>query len=213
MATLNLTLELEKLIADIVRRMAEFAHIDPDRIMVCVSTTRGGGIHGTYAKIHPLRFENGSLTTMVRRRRKSLCYEITPVTRRGVDMLYVVYFLVPRFLNLPFREKLVTIFHELYHISPEFNGDIRRFPGKNYAHGSSRKKFTTLMDEFVNSYTEKTADSSLAGFLEGDMDTIRARHDSIVGRRMAAPRLRIVKQDPVDTTGGKGKGGAWPRPS
>jgi hypothetical protein len=149
---------------------------------------------------------------MVRRRRKSLCCEITPVIRRGVEMLYVVYFLVPRFLNLPFREKLVTIFHELYHISPEFNGDIRRFPGKNYAHGSSRKKFNKQMDEFVNSYLEKTADSSLAGFLEGDMAAIRARHGSIVGRRMAAPRFRIVNQDPVATTGGKGKGGAGPRP-
>ena len=212
MPTLNITLELERLIADIVRRIEEFGHIDPDRIMVCVSATRGGGVHGTYAKIHPLRFENGSRTTMVLRRRKSFCCEITPVSRRGVEMLYVVYFLVPRFLNLPFREKLVTIFHELYHISPEFNGDIRRFPGKNYAHGSSRKKFNALMDEFVNSYLEKTADSSLAGFLEGDLDAIRARHGSIVGRRMAAPRLRIVNQGPVATTGGKGRGGARPRP-
>ena len=138
--TLNLTLELERLIADITARIDEFRHVDPSRVMVCVATTRGGGVHGTYAKIHPLRFENGSRTTLVKRRRSSVRCEVTPVSRQGVEMLYVIYVLVPRFLNLPLREKLITVFHELYHVSPAFDGDIRRFPGKNYAHGSSRKK-------------------------------------------------------------------------
>ncbi len=193
MPVLNLTQELERLIADIARRMEEFGHIDPERVMVCVSSTRGGGIHGTYAKIHPLRFENGSRTTSVRRRRGTLVYEIPPVTRRGVEMLYVIYFLVPRFLNLPLREKLITIFHELYHISPEFDGDIRRFPGKNYAHGSSREKFNALMSDIVGSYLESADVHAGVGFLEGDLAEIRSRHGSIVGRRLAAPRLRIVK--------------------
>jgi predicted metallopeptidase len=192
MPTLNLTLELERLIADIARRMEEFSHIDPERVMVCVSTTRGGGIHGTYAKIHPLRFENGSRTTMVRRRRGTILCDIPPVTRRGVEMLYIVYFLVPRFLNLSLREKLVTVFHELFHIAPEFNGDIRRFPGKNYAHGSSRKKFNALMSELVERYLESADVHAGVGFLEGDMAAIRSRHCSIVGRRLAAPRLRVV---------------------
>ena len=193
MPTLNLTLELERLIADIARRMEEFGHIDPERVMGCVSTTRGGGIHGTYAKIHPLRFENGSRTTMVRRRRGTILCDIPPVTRRGVAMLYIVYFLVPRFLNLSLREKLITVFHELYHISPEFNGDIRRFSGKNYAHGSSRQKFNGAMEKFVGSYLERMEDPAVIGFLDGDMEAIRSRHGSIVGRRMAAPKLRIVK--------------------
>jgi predicted metallopeptidase len=193
MPTLNLTQELERLIADIARRVEEFSHIDPQRVLVCVSSTRGGGIHGTYAKIHPLRFENGSRTSTVRRRRGPIVYEIPPVTSRGEEMLYVVYFLVPRFLNLPLREKLITIFHELYHIAPEFNGDIRRFPGKNYAHGSSREKFNAVMARLVESYLAGLADHSGVGFLEGDMEAIRSRHGSIVGRKMAAPRLRVVK--------------------
>lgn len=192
MATLNLTLELERLIADITQRMKEFGHIDPERVMVCVSSTRGGGVHGTYAKIHPLRFENGSRTTVVRRRRGTALYEIPPVIHQGREMLYVIYFLVPRFLNLSLREKLITIVHELYHISPDFNGDIRRFPGKNYAHGSSRKKFNALMGGFVESYLQSLNDPAGLAFLEGDMEAIRARHGSIVGRKMAAPRLRNV---------------------
>ena len=192
MPLFNLTQELERLIADIARRMEAFDHIDPERVMVCVSTTRGGGVHGTYAKIHPLRFENGSRTTTVRRKRGTLLYEIPPVTRQGKEMLYVIYFLVPRFLNLSLREKLITIFHELYHISPDFNGDIRRFPGKNYAHGSSREKFNAIMATFVESYLTRETERAGVNFLDGDMATLRARHGAIVGRRMAAPKLRIV---------------------
>ena len=119
-------------------------------------------------------------------------YEMPTISHRGVEMLYVVYFLIPRFLNLPFREKLVTLFHELYHISPEFNGDIRRFPGKNYAHGSSTKRYNAYMARLVDAYLEKYEPGSLTAFLEGDMAAIRERYKTIVGRKMAAPRIVMV---------------------
>jgi predicted metallopeptidase len=193
MPTLNLTSELERLIADIAGRVAEFSHIDPRLILVCVSATRGGGVHGTYAKIHPLRFENGARIKTIRRGIRKYDYEMPTITHRGADMLYVVYFLVPRFLNLPFREKLITLFHELFHISPEFNGDIRRFPGKNYAHGSSTKRYNANMAKMVDSYLEKHEAKSLTAFLEGDMAAIRERYKAIVGRKMAAPQIQLVK--------------------
>ena len=79
MTTLNVTAELERLIADIVRHTEEFHHIDPARLMVCISTTRGGGVHGVYAKIHPLRFEGGARTTEIRRGRRRCTCEI-PIT-------------------------------------------------------------------------------------------------------------------------------------
>lgn len=189
---LNLTMELERLIADIVRQVEEFGHIDPERVMVCVATTRGGGVHGTYAKIHPLRFENGSRTTSVRRGRKTLLCEMPAITRGGVEMLYVIYFLTPRFLDLPLREKLITVFHELYHISPECNGDIRRFPGKNYAHGSSRQRFNALMAKFADGYLARDENHERLRFLAGDMAAIRSRHGALVARKMAAPKIRIV---------------------
>lgn len=193
MTTLNLTLELERLIAHVTRNVEEFVHIDPRRVLVCVSSTRGGGVHGTYAKIHPLRFEEGMRSKTVRRGMRRYDYEMPLISHRGVEMLYVVYFLVPRFLNLPFREKLITLFHELFHISPEFNGDIRRFPGKNYAHGSSTKRYNAQMAKLVEAYLEKLADRSILSFLEGDMDEVRGRFKAIVGRKMAAPRISLVK--------------------
>jgi predicted metallopeptidase len=192
MSTLNLTLELERLIAHITRSVEEFAHIDPRRVLVCVSSTRGGGVHGTYAKIHPLRFEEGKRSKTVRRGMRRFEYEMPRISHRGVEMLYVVYFLVPRFLNLPFREKLITLFHELYHISPDFNGDIRRFPGKNYAHGSSTKRYNDRMGRLVDFYLENLDDMGMLAFLQGDMDDVRGRFKTIVGRKMAAPRIMPV---------------------
>jgi len=193
MSTLNLTLELERLIAHITGQVGEFGHIDPRKVLVCVSSTRGGGVHGTYAKIHPLRFEDGTRCKTIRRGVRKHAYEMPRITHRGVEMLYVVYFLVPRFLNLPFREKMITLFHELFHISAEFNGDIRRFPGKNFAHGSSTKKYNAYMGKLVDSYLGNLTDRSILSFLEGDMEEIRGRFKAIVGRKMAAPRIQLVK--------------------
>ena len=189
MTTLNLTAELERLIADICRQVTEFSHIDPERVMVCVATTRGGGVHGTYAKIHPLRFAGGTQSTKVRRGRRTLTCTMPTVSHRGVEMLYVVYFLVPRFLDLPFREKLITVFHELFHVSPAFDGDIRRFPGKNYAHGSSTKRYNAYMAQLADAYLGQLEDRSLVAFLDGDMAALRERFQAIVGRRFAAPKI------------------------
>jgi hypothetical protein len=127
MPTLNLTLELERLIAEITRKIDDFSHIDPKRVMACFTSTRGGGIHGTYAKIHPLRFHGGTRTATIHRGRKKYLCEMPTIERGKEEMLYVVYFLLPRFLDLPLQQKLITIFHELYHISPAFDGDIRLF--------------------------------------------------------------------------------------
>ena len=39
-------------------------------------------------------------------------------------MLYLLSFYLPRFLKLPWREKLATVIHELWHVNPQFNGDL-----------------------------------------------------------------------------------------
>lgn len=189
MTTLNITAELEGLIADICSNMEEFRHLDPQKVLLCVSTTRNGGVHGTFAKIHPLRFENGSRTALIQRGRRSFKCEMPSITHQGREMLYVIYFLVPRFLNLPLREKLITIFHELYHISPSFNGDLRRFPGRNYAHGSSLKTYNACMGNLVDAYLRLPGCKQKISFLNGDLETLRARHRAIVGRKMPMPRI------------------------
>ena len=192
MQTLNLTAELERLIAHIAATHEEFRHLEPERLLVCVSSTRGGGVHGAYAKIHPLRFEGGLTSTQVRRGRRSYLCTMPTITHRDQEMLYLIYFLVPRFLNLTLREKLITIFHELYHISPAFDGDIRRFPGRNFAHGSSCRRYNALMGRFVDEYLAMPGVAEQVDFLKGNQVEMRARYRSIVGRKMAAPRLKLT---------------------
>ena len=191
MKTLNLTGELEELIRDIIARTPELAHIAPEKILVCVSSGRASS-GGSLAKIHPLRFPGGERSLKTRRGRRSVLCTMPSIKHLGEEMLYVIYFLVPRFLGLSFREKLITIFHELHHISPDCDGDIRRFPGRNYAHGSSTKSYNLLMGKLVDVYLEKIPDRGALEFLEGDLDALRSRHQAIVARRLQAPRISIT---------------------
>jgi len=190
-STLNLTRALEELVADIVCHVSDFSHVDPAKVLICVSSTRGGGVHGTFAKIHPLRFPGGSRTREVKRGRRVFTCTMQTVTHRDQEILYIIYFLIPRFLNLTLREKLITVFHELYHISPDFDGDIRRFPGRNFAHGSSRKRYNTLMAGLVDRYLQKKQNLDSFGFLGVDMDALRANYQTIVGRKYPAPKIQI----------------------
>ncbi|HEY5512059.1 MAG TPA: hypothetical protein VIK40_00305 [Geomonas sp.] len=190
MTTLNLTSELERLIGDITDRCPDLQHVAPERVLVCVSTGRPSA-GGSLAKIHPLRFAGGEKSVTSRRGRRRVVCTMPTITHQGEEMLYVIYFLVPRFLGLPFREKLITVFHELYHISPACDGDIRRFPGRNYAHGSSTKSYNALMGSLVDAYLERLPELSRLRFLEGDLAELRERHCAIVARRLQAPRICI----------------------
>ncbi len=191
MRTLNLTRALEELVADIVCKVSAFSHVDPTKVLICVSSTRGGGVHGTYAKIHPLRFPGGCRTREVKRARRVFTCTMPTVTHRNHEILYIIYFLVPRFLNLTLREKLITVFHELYHISPDFDGDIRRFPGRNFAHGSSRKRYNSVMEGLVDRYLLEKQGLDNLGFLEVDMEALRAKYQTIVARKYPAPKVQI----------------------
>jgi hypothetical protein len=188
--TLNLTGELERLIVDITARCPELQHVAPERLLVCVSSGRPG-VGGSLAKIHPLRFAGGERSVTSRRGRRRVLCTMPTITHQGEEMLYVVYFLVPRFLELSFREKLITVFHELYHISPACDGDIRRFPGRNYAHGSSTKTYNALMGVLVDAYLERLPELSRLSFLEGNLAALRERHGAIVARRLQAPRICV----------------------
>ena len=193
MTTLNLTAELERLIADIAAKHEAFSHVDPARLLVCVNSTRSSTPHGLFAKIHPLRFPQGSVVQTVRRGRATLRCTMPEVTHQGREILYVIYFMIPRFLDRSLRDKLVTIFHELYHISPLFDGDIRRFPGRNFAHGSSTKSYNRLMERFVDEYVQVSGSAGLTAFLEQGMTQLREKHRAIVGRKMVLPKIRVER--------------------
>src|SRR4030095_10646232 len=115
------TLRMRLLCADIVVRTPELSHIDLSRVALSFSQTRRGVSWGMYASLTPLRFQGGALTT----RRRGRLYQVQRlIDGSGREMLYLLSFYLPRFMNLDFREKLITVFHELWHISPEFDGDL-----------------------------------------------------------------------------------------
>ena len=80
-------------------------------------------------------------------------------------MLYVLTFCLPRFFDQPFREKLITVFHELYHVGPAFDGDLRRHPGRYAVHSHSKGQYDSRMAELVKDYLAEHPEPEMFHFL------------------------------------------------
>jgi hypothetical protein len=182
----DFTLHIRHVAGDMVSRLPELAHIDMDRVAVGFCQTRSGGTHGIYASLTPLRFAGGSLTT-VRRGRPHGIQRVCGAD--GREMLYVLNFYLPRFQNLVLREKLITVLHELWHISPDFNGDIRRHNGRYHAHTHSQEEYDAEMGRLADRWLALSPPEELWSFLRYDFAELALRHGPIVGLRIRRPRL------------------------
>jgi predicted metallopeptidase len=182
---------MESLIRHIVETCPRLAHVQCDRVIVSYIRTRSPGAHGIYASVQPLRFEGGSPTT----KRRGRVYEMPRIEHEGREILYIVYFALPRFANLSFEEKLTTVFHELYHIGPEFDGDIRRFPGKYYAHGKSRKSFNERIRGMMEAYAKSPGAEEQLAFLRKSFKELQSGHGCVTGNRVRPPKPRHVSVD------------------
>ncbi len=142
------------------------------------------------AKLRPMRFEGGSKTRSIR----GIEYSAPEVNINGNNILYIVYFHLPRFMNHgKHQNKLSTVLHELYHISPLFNGDIRRFPGKNFAHGNSRKKYDKLIEAFTDEYQKETVHPELSDFLKYRYSELKRKYGAVCGDMIRIPRSNPCK--------------------
>jgi predicted metallopeptidase len=101
---------------------------------------------------------------------------------------------MPKFANLPFDAKLNTIIHELYHISPDFNGDIRRFPGPKYAHGYSLKKYAERVVSLKKRYIALSDGDRPTGFLEMDLEQLEMEYGRVVASRIKQPRPVLISK-------------------
>ncbi len=194
---LDFTARMEALVEDLVHRLPALAHVQTDRLLLAVSRARRGGLSGTFARIYPLKFEGGAdrFTRRIGGMRQT--YEMPPVVHDGRQILYIITFLLPRFQNLPFETKLATVIHELYHVGPACDGDIRRLPGKNFAHGHSRKVYDRHMTDQAARYLHGTRDRALTEFLEHDFRTLERRYGGVTGLRASPPLPRLVATEPV----------------
>jgi hypothetical protein len=175
---------MRRLIVDISRRCAAFKHVDAERILVGISRSRNRKRHGMQAKLMPLKFKGGLRTTEMG---DGDYYEIPNLIHEGAEILYVIYFCLPRFQNLCFKAKMTTIFHELYHINPEFNGDIRRFPGRFYQHSHSEKEYDRIVEGLAGEYLADSAKAELTRFLKLNYNGLRRRHGQVGGLKVYVP--------------------------
>lgn len=185
---LDFTAAMESLVRHITANCAELAYVQTDRILISYIQTRSPGAHGVYASVQPLRFEGGART----KQRRGRTYAMPEVTHEGNEILYIVYFALPRFANLSFEEKLTTVFHELYHINPGFDGDIRRFPGKYYAHGKSRKRYNEIVRKLADAYMTLPDAEEQVSFLRPSFEELAREHGKVIGSRVRPPRPRLV---------------------
>jgi hypothetical protein len=176
---------VHRLCADIARRCPALAHIDVDRLLFAYTQARSGRAHGLQARVTPLRFRNGSLT----RRRRGVVYQVQRYIVDARDILYLVTFCLPRFLDLDFDEKCITLFHELFHISPAFDGDLRRHDGRYAMHSHSQREYDKHMAGLAREYLASGPDPRLHAFLRLNFAQLVHRHGSVVGTVVPRPKM------------------------
>lgn len=176
---------VRRLCGDITARCPELYHIDTARLLFAVTQARTANSHGLQARVTPLRFRGGGLT----RRRRGTTFQVQRYLVGRREMLYLVTFCLPRFLDLDFDEKFVTVFHELFHISPAFDGDLRRHSGRYAIHSRSQRHYDRHMADLARAYLASGADRSLHGFLRLNFAQLQGRHGSVVGVIVPRPKL------------------------
>jgi hypothetical protein len=192
---LDLSSACARLCQDLCRRLPELAHVDNGCLLFCLSRSRTAGLAGVYARIAPLRFADGQGSCSRRRGRYRETYCMPPLHHQGREILYLIYLLVPRFLRLSFAQKLSTIIHELYHISPACDGDIRRLPGRNFAHGSSRRRFNERIEGLATAYLASGPDQQLLAFLHTEEADWQSGKVRLTGLNVPLPRPRLTARE------------------
>ncbi len=187
----NLSAALQSLVADIVRRCPTFAHIDPAALLYTVTASRNKTRYGLLARITPLRFRNGRLY----KRFRGNVYQVQRYFVNERELLYVLTVCSPRFLQLPFLEKLITIFHELYHISAEFDGDVRRHEGRYQYHTHSKKGYDDAMEKLATVYLADHPQPELFAFCHATLDQLWNQHGGVYAAKIPRPAM-IPVQDP-----------------
>ena len=176
---------LRALCRDIANRCPTLAHIDPSLLLITFTSSRNRTRFGLQARVTPMRAENGAAYT----RRRGLLYRVQSYFVDGVEMRYLVTFCLPRFQDQPFEQKLITIFHELYHIGPKFDGDLRRHDGRCQYHTHSKSGYDAHMAELVHAYLAHHPNPGIFHFLHSSFAQLWAGHGGVYGVKVPQPKL------------------------
>jgi len=182
----DFTKQMRALCVDITRRLPEISHVDMNRVTVAFAQTRKRVRHGMWASLTPMRFKDGALAEQRGRTTYTVERLFGP---DGTEMLYILTFYLPRFTQLSFQDKLVTIFHELWHISPQFDGDIRRHPGRCYAHTQSEKEYDVAMSALAQKWLSLGPPPELSDFLRLSFRRLQEEFGFVYGTKVPHPKL------------------------
>jgi hypothetical protein len=180
---------MRRLCADIAHRYEPLAHLDVSRMLFAFTPARNVRSHGLQARVTPLRFHDGGMTRLHR----GVHFQVQRFVHDEKEILYVVTFCLPRFLNRDFDDKFVTIFHELFHISPHFNGDLRRHGGRYSIHTACQKSYDREMMAMAREYLRGGADPKLHAFLRLTFGQLRHRHGKVLGHVVPRPKLVPIR--------------------
>ncbi len=189
---LNFSDEMLTLIQELIKVIDDFKHIDSSRIAISAAKNKSGTNSGVLAYIVPLRYREGCPVNISSQNGKTYHWAMLPTYYNSSELLYIIYFLLPRFLSLPFEKKLQTVIHELLHINPRFNGDLRRFNGRNcfhYSHSFFEAKTKELLNIFLSSFHN----SNTYSFLKSTMKTLLRKYGRIEANHFSEPKPTLIK--------------------
>jgi hypothetical protein len=113
------------------------------------------------------------------------------------EQFYVVAFCMPRFQDLSFDEKLVTVFHELFHISPRFDGDLRRHNSRYQYHTHSQKGYDAHMEMLVRGYLANHPNPAVFMFLHRSFAQLWAEYGGVYALKIPRPKMIPVADYPA----------------
>jgi hypothetical protein len=177
---------MRRLCADVVGRTELLRHIDVSRVLLAVTQARNGRSHGLQARVTPLRCHGGALT----RQRRGVTFQVQRYFHDAHEFLYVVHFCLPRFLDQDFNEKFITLFEELYHISPAFDGDLRRHTGRYAIHAEGRRGYDPYMIKLARAYLASKPDPRLYSFLRFNFAQLCQVYGGVTG--IVVPRPKVI---------------------
>ena len=181
----NFTLHMRRLCENLAARLPELAHIDMSQVGIRFCQTRKAVPHGLHASLTPLRFAGGELYS----HRRSGTWTVERLyDTSGRELLYLLSFYLPRYLERPFAEKLATVIHELWHIGPAFDGDLRRHPGRCYAHSHSQQQYDAHVGRLAEKWQTQVASESCE-FLRHTFGELVREHGRVFGQKIATPKL------------------------
>lgn len=184
---------MQRFVSLLVAKVPEFQNIDLSRVLLSASFQRSSRRSGLIAYVLPLRFREGNPTEKKVRGGREYHYAMLPYLHEGREILYIVYFMLPRFQNLATREKLETIIHELYHISPSFNGDLRRLKGRSSVHGNSLKEYEEIIRGITARFLATDPPLEEYEFLNYNFRQVEKKWGDVIASHIREPRPKLLK--------------------